>query len=89
MRTCEWCGKSFEPTEDAAQVYCTRTHRVKANRARQKIKTDLATAGNCPTPYKRVYVNNAHAEARHLPANQYLYHCACGAIHSATIRRAA
>jgi len=88
MRACEWCGTMFTPTNDG-HVFCKKTHARKATRVHQRDRQQLATAGRCPTPYKRVYVNAQHAEARHLPANQYLYPCACGAIHSATNRRTA
>ena len=88
MRACEWCGTMFTPTEPD-HTYCKHVHAQKARKARNRAKQELAVVGRCPTPYKRVYVNAQHAEARHLPANQYLYPCACGAIHSATNRRTA
>jgi hypothetical protein len=85
MRQCEWCSEEFEPT-GTDQAYCKPRHAKNARLKRKKEKDLLAAAGKCPTPYKRVYVNEEHAQRRGLLPNQYLYRCSCGAIHSATVK---
>ena len=88
MRRCEWCGTEFEPTQ-SDQAYCKKTHAKRANQKRAKAKLELEQAGKCPTPYKRVWIDHPDAKNWNLPENQYLYHCRCGAIHAATIKKAA
>jgi len=86
VKTCEWCGIEFEPSHEE-QAYCKPTHAKKANRQRHKEREQLEAAGKCPTPYKRVWIDHPDAVNWDLPETQYLYHCRCGAIHAATMKR--
>lgn len=83
MRCCEWCGVEFEATQPE-QAYCKTLHAKKASQKRRKEKLLLEQAGKCPTPFKRVWIDDPNATNWKLPTSQYLYHCKCGAIHAAT-----
>lgn len=84
-KKCEWCHGEFE-TWNPEKVYCKLTHATKATAKRRKARHLLETAGKCPTPYKRSWSSPEQAVLFKIPANQYLYTCACGATHSATYK---
>lgn len=86
MRNCEWCKAEYEPSHDE-QAYCKPTHAKKANLKRRKAKVALATAGKCPTPYKRSWSSPEQAALFNIPDNQYIYQCSCGALHAATYKQ--
>lgn len=86
MKVCERCGKIFQPSQSAEQIYCGPNCSRRAQRRRQKDRDQLAkllSGEVCPRPLKIAYSSWEQAGMNQwaLDHGLHAYRCDCGAIH--------